>query len=284
MVITFLLFIKSKIQFFESKSQLSTSLSLRVLRCLSSQRYNFLKANHNVSFVVYNPHQVVYQVKDTIFWKQITTSIHSHPNYQMLFIKSKIQFFESKSQRNDWYVSRSHCCLSSQRYNFLKANHNLPSRGNVSAYVVYQVKDTIFWKQITTIFIEEKTYKMLFIKSKIQFFESKSQHFWPANLGVWRCLSSQRYNFLKANHNTQLYDLYHDVVVYQVKDTIFWKQITTSQSIFREEFSCLSSQRYNFLKANHNEGKKNVIGYLVVYQVKDTIFWKQITTSNTRFP
>ena len=41
------------------------------------------------------------------------------------------------------------CCLSSQRYNFLKANHNS--------------------KQLTLIIM------VLFIKSKIHFFESKSQ-------------------------------------------------------------------------------------------------------------
>ena len=118
---------------------------------------------------------VVYQVKDTIFWKQITTMVHCKKKQHSLFIKSKIQFFESKSQRwksrNSWNES----CLSSQRYNFLKANHNelLP----IASFkdVVYQVKDTIFWKQITTVFIKV---------SKV-----------PS------CLSSQRYNFLKANHN-----------------------------------------------------------------------------------
>ena len=42
-------------------------------------------------------------------------------------------------------------------------------------------------------------------------------------------------------------------VVYQVKDTIFWKQITTKKLINMLTIGCLSSQRYNFLKANHNE-------------------------------
>jgi len=117
------LFIKSKIQFFESKSQLIEVLINNIFSCLSSQRYNFLKANHNIlvfSWLIY-----------------------------MLFIKSKIQFFESKSQRASaaYYVACS--CLSSQRYNFLKANHNV-----------------LIWV---------KNNRRLFIKSKIQFFESKSQ-------------------------------------------------------------------------------------------------------------
>ena len=119
-----LLFIKSKIQFFESKSQPITGCS------------------------VFG--SVVYQVKDTIFWKQITTVCYWVNFPISLFIKSKIQFFESKSQPTMKVLSAVFCCLSSQRYNFLKANHNP------------EATDSIHFK--------------LFIKSKIQFFESKSQH------------------------------------------------------------------------------------------------------------
>ena len=144
------MFIKSKIQFFESKSQLHPLVSRIIVCCLSSQRYNFLKANHNA--VVNNSNQapVVYQVKDTIFWKQITTCTKVWTTDVLLFIKSKIQFFESKSQRSI-IVSHNHpSCLSSQRYNFLKANHNKIKIKITIHTVVYQVKDTIFWKQITT--------------------------------------------------------------------------------------------------------------------------------------
>ena len=118
---------------------------------------------------------VVYQVKDTIFWKQITT----HKGYSLqasrLFIKSKIQFFESKSQLKAYII--------------------------IDSYVVYQVKDTIFWKQITTLSCLLFPLDLLFIKSKIQFFESKSQLIVKLYIIIHRCLSSQRYNFLKAIHN-----------------------------------------------------------------------------------
>ena len=173
--VTSRLFIKSKIQFFESKSQPTEGAC--------------------------GWYMVVYQVKDTIFWKQITTVSTHLLRSPMLFIKSKIQFFESKSQRlerNDHFPCR---CLSSQRYNFLKANHNVKTVLTNSIDVVYQVKDTIFWKQITTRVTNRGSVPLLFIKSKIQFFESKSQRetYWRS-VQV-RCLSSQRYNFLKANHN-----------------------------------------------------------------------------------
>ena len=144
--------------------------------CLSSQRYNFLKANHNPGTLVQGD-----------YW---------------LFIKSKIQFFESKSQLPRAISLVQKRCLSSQRYNFLKANHNVPVSPFPVALVVYQVKDTIFWKQITTIPCLQLKNCRLFIKSKIQFFESKSQQEEAREKLLESCLSSQRYNFLKANHNS----------------------------------------------------------------------------------
>ena len=149
------------------------------------------------------------------------------PISTLLFIKSKIQFFESKSQHPNAGATNESGCLSSQRYNFLKANHNKKIGRPIKACVVYQVKDTIFWKQITTLLAL------------------------PIRLNG--CLSSQRYNFLKANHNNFSKMKRVIFVVYQVKDTIFWKQITTLIVGFRSLICCLSSQRYNFLKANHND-------------------------------
>ena len=143
------MFIRSKIQFFESKSQ--------------------------PCFISPSGKGVVYQIKDTIFWKQITTCYYS------IF-----QFLG---------------CLSDQRYNFLKANHNQLVFVGSRFLVVYQIKDTIFWKQITTHCCVVSACAVLFIRSKIQFFESKSQP----------CFDI-------------IFDFY---VVYQIKDTIFWKQITT---------------------------------------------------------
>ena len=144
------MFIRSKIQFFESKSQQTIQLKRLRQCCLSDQRYNFLKANHNSSPGRISFASVVYQIKDTIFWKQITT------------------VFLSSTQING--------CLSDQRYNFLKANHNPTETCIGSKEVVYQIKDTIFWKQITTKENELQHKFRLFIRSKIQFFESKSQH------------------------------------------------------------------------------------------------------------
>ena len=144
-----MLFIRSKIQFFESKSQRNRETATQGNGCLSDQRYNFLKANHNFCSYKCKENIVVYQIKDTIFWKQITTLRYLLTCSALLFIRSKIQFFESKSQLS-WFTTSL-------------------------LNVVYQIKDTIFWKQITTIGAGARIIDLLFIRSKIQFFESKSQ-------------------------------------------------------------------------------------------------------------
>ena len=139
----------SKIQFFESNSQPSRGGRRPIL--------------------------VVQNIKDTIFWKQFTTFFKLFFSFFWLFRISKIQFFESNSQRTECDKFRLLCCSEYQRYNFLKAIHNRAFVLFDYAFVVQNIKDTIFWKQFTT------EYQELFLF-----------------LG---CSEYQRYNFLKAIHN-----------------------------------------------------------------------------------
>ena len=143
--------------------------------CSEYQRYNFLKAIHNLASSITSSKDVVQNIKDTIFWKQFTTLSGRCPFSQTLFRISKIQFFESNSQPiSRWYHSRF-CCSEYQRYNFLKAIHNLCLNFNLSLQVVQNIKDTIFWKQFTTTCPTTMKMQKLFRISKIQFFESNSQ-------------------------------------------------------------------------------------------------------------
>ena len=146
------MFVRTKIQFFESKSQQWIAITGKMASCSSEQRYNFLKANHNSKISALMSHIVVRQNKDTIFWKQITTH-----NLSKLY---------------------NHRCSSEQRYNFLKANHNIICAIITLRFVVRQNKDTIFWKQITTRHSIVCHGCQLFVRTKIQFFESKSQLTW----------------------------------------------------------------------------------------------------------
>ena len=270
-----LLFIRSKIQFFESNSQfkwlylsilnvvyqikdtifwkqftICALLSPSLQGCLSDQRYNFLKAIHNTGIVNSQGFAVVYQIKDTIFWKQFTMERWRLKTRIRLFIRSKIQFFESNSQLHTSSMFDEVGCLSDQRYNFLKAIHNFSSWENFITVVVYQIKDTIFWKQFTIVVGLKCAIIALFIRSKIQFFESNSQ-FIPYISGFLACcLSDQRYNFLKAIHNLNTKNLSLINVVYQIKDTIFWKQFTIRCSTWNEPGKLFIRSKIQFFESN----------------------------------
>ena len=93
-----MLFRISKIQIFESKSQLNFTTPYNCICCSEYQRYKFLKANHNQP--------------------------NSGNSGNMLFRISKIQIFESKSQLSVLSGFDGFCCSEYQRYKFLKAIHN----------------------------------------------------------------------------------------------------------------------------------------------------------------
>ena len=273
----------SKIQFFESNSQQELNRQYIGIGCSEYQRYNFLKAIHNLSIFVTSILIVVQNIKDTIFWKQFTTCHNLPVNRALLFRISKIQFFESNSQRIKTSARYDDCCSEYQRYNFLKAIHNFLNTYHIVLRVVQNIKDTIFWKQFTTIYDLLIFFCELFRISKIQFFESNSQ--------------------------PDITSPALSPVVQNIKDTIFWKQFTTILNFYishtqlfriskiqffesnsqlhqgqsRLVFCCSEYQRYNFLKAIHNYASIHNTGGTVVQNIKDTIFWKQFTTIQNNF-
>ena len=144
------LFQTTKIQIFESNSQQDNKCSCQTLCCFRLQRYKFLKAIHNHRPVRPEPGRVVSDYKDTNFWKQFTT-------WGML-------------------SANIHSCFRLQRYKFLKAIHNSSCPSERNGSVVSDYKDTNFWKQFTTIDQTQKLMPELFQTTKIQIFESNSQH------------------------------------------------------------------------------------------------------------
>ena len=139
--------------------------------------------------------------KDTNFWKQFTTGAVNGSIDSLMFAVTKIQIFESNSQLRLLFKNRSSWCSPSQRYKFLKAIHN----------------------EITVV---QRAVKM-FAVTKIQIFESNSQHAAREYLPLPGCSPSQRYKFLKAIHNTAWETVKTWVDVRRHKDTNFWKQFTT---------------------------------------------------------
>ena len=94
----YLLFQITKIQNFETNSQLEWLLVHCLLYCFRSQRYKILKPIHNLQHMYLNTHFTVSDHKDTKFWNQFTTS--------------------------ETYFSETEYCFRSQRYKILKPIHN----------------------------------------------------------------------------------------------------------------------------------------------------------------
>ena len=112
-----------------------------------------------------------------------------------LFQTTKIQTFESNSQRfliNSIFLFS---CFRLQRYKLLKAIHN------IDFCTVRKVR--------------------LFQTTKIQTFESNSQLYTPNLFHALRCFRLQRYKLLKAIHNTDNGGALVNGVVSDYKDTNF---------------------------------------------------------------
>ena len=195
------LFQTTKIQTFESNSQPRPYGYLRPSRCFRLQRYKLLKAIHNLGGC-----------------RSPTTP---------LFQTTKIQTFESNSQRPRSSVHPRRGCFRLQRYKLLKAIHNSTLLFINKKLVVSDYKDTNFWKQFTTMQGTVLCFAQLFQTTKIQTFESNSQQFIKSIKKSWRCFRLQRYKLLKAIHNIGIICSVGSRVVSDYKDTNFWKQFTT---------------------------------------------------------
>ena len=144
----------SKIPHFESNSQLNKNITIFYYSCYWYQRYLILKAIHNISLWSFTRQKVVTDIKDTSFWKQFTTGGSPLVTPEELLLISKIPHFESNSQpiyANKIFVVS---CYWYQRYLILKAIHNRANLALLSSAVVTDIKDTSFWKQFTTGWLE----------------------------------------------------------------------------------------------------------------------------------
>ena len=247
-------------------------------RCFRLQRYKLLKAIHNA--------------------KACGIKILG------LFQTTKIQTFESNSQRRGRARRRDRRCFRLQRYKLLKAIHNARRqlfqelcgcfrlqrykllkaihnnrpKGSGYRWVVSDYKDTNFWKQFTTRGHHITGPRGLFQTTKIQTFESNSQQRALRLHRLPSCFRLQRYKLLKAIHNLEKIVYQEFRVVSDYKDTNFWKQFTTVPLYIRRFISCFRLQRYKLLKAIHNTVIIGSTFKKVVSDYKDTNFWKQFTT------
>ncbi len=120
---------------------------------------------------------------------------------------------------------------------------------------------------------------MLFINVKDTIFESKSQ---PEQTEMYipkSCLSMSKIQFLKANHNQLLQEVYSKVVVYQCQRYNFWKQITTTATLLLINQTLFINVKDTIFESKSQRLPLSALVVLVVYQCQRYNFWKQITTS-----
>ena len=268
----------SKIPIIESNSQLIDRGTDTFFGCFVYQRYQLLKAIHNIPLQIRFLDMVVSYIKDTNYWKQFTTQFPEYFQNLLLFRISKIPIIESNSQRYflliDWIAS----CFVYQRYQLLKAIHNFSNNTEKLLRVVSYIKDTNYWKQFTTLDRSGQSNRKLFRISKIPIIESNSQHDKENDKYVLGCFVYQRYQLLKAIHNWNWKLTLTTFVVSYIKDTNYWKQFTTCCAVEIEFDGCFVYQRYQLLKAIHNYFCVNFNLSQVVSYIKDTNYWKQFTT------
>ena len=152
-IVSEMLLLVSKILFIESNSQ-HFYASVQLFHCCCwYQRYCLLKAIHNSWLTMCRLITVVVGIKDTVYWKQFTTPVLRKQQWSLLLLVSKILFIESNSQPVIFISDETSGCCWYQRYCLLKAIHNLMKIIKTFLYVVVGIKDTVYWKQFTTMTI-----------------------------------------------------------------------------------------------------------------------------------
>ena len=211
-----------------------------------------IESNSQLYKVIGDWNVVVSNIKDTNYWKQFTT-VHLDARIScLLFRISKIPIIESNSQQMTYVPTMSQGCFEYQRYQLLKAIHNLIG------------KPYLFNK--------------LFRISKIPIIESNSQ---PNFLKYqfWRCcFEYQRYQLLKAIHNTEYVIDRVRKVVSNIKDTNYWKQFTTNHLLLVFFSKLFRISKIPIIESNSQLLSYPPPKYLVVSNIKDTNYWKQFTT------
>ena len=234
---------------------------------------------------------VVSDYKDTNFWKQFTTTRAFAISNAALFQTTKIQTFESNSQRHKTIRLGLVSCFRLQRYKLLKAIHNDLFRFLLCLKVVSDYKDTNFWKQFTTTAIRQtasfccfrlQRYKLLkaihnychqadcvvllFQTTKIQTFESNSQLSHPYASNVTCCFRLQRYKLLKAIHNSVQTIPSLLSVVSDYKDTNFWKQFTTVWAWASETVGLFQTTKIQTFESNSQLKKESRVDISLLFQ------------------
>jgi len=119
----------------------------------------------------------------------------------------------------------------------------------------------------------------LFRISKISTFESNSQQsnqFFPPCIC---CSEYQRYQLLRAIHNSSMYTDVQNPVVPNIKDINFWEQFTTNPISLIARSLLFRISKISTFESNSQPPFTLYSIFKVVPNIKDINFWEQFTTA-----
>ena len=160
---------------FESKSQPSLALNIKIRNCFYWSKIQNLKANHNGMPVRLAMPSIAFTGQRYKIWKQITTILNQVVyNYKLLLLVKDTKF-ESKSQHNTKGLDGCFYCFYWSKIQNLKANHNSLDLRPTKIVIAFTGQRYKIWKQITTFPFANQHDSALLLLVKDTKFESKSQ-------------------------------------------------------------------------------------------------------------
>ena len=246
--------------------------------CICRVKDTILKAIHNNAIIITCEPVAVFAASKIQFWKQFTTKMTGIQASNMLYLPRQRYNFESNSQQHFQSLTTNSSCICRVKDTILKAIHNRRSIVLWGSYAVFAASKIQFWKQFTTINLEQKSTLKLY-------------------------LPRQRYNF-ESNSQLLIKILVKRKAVFAASKIQFWKQFTTHVYGSLKNISLyLPRQRYNFESNSQQWRNRLILIWCCICRVKDTIlkaihnnpvlfddkehavfaaskiqFWKQFTT------
>ena len=140
-------------------------------------------------------------------------------------------FFEWHTQQGACHYSSTIYCLWTICLLFLNDIHNGSAMKTGKTTIVYGLYVYFFWMTYTTLVMEIKSYKWLFMDYMFTFFEWHTQPVTCSRQSSVYCLWTICLLFLNDIHNTSCFVFNVRVIVYGLYVYFFWMTYTTSHRV-----------------------------------------------------
>jgi len=109
-------------------------------------------------------------------------------------------------------------------------------------------------------------------------FERKSQPIQYTEILKMRCYKYTKELVLKGNHNHFINQRFRNVGVTNIPKNLFWKEITTTNSLKYSESWVLQIYQRTCFERKSQQGRERMSIILGVTNIPKNLFWKEITT------